>query len=235
MEIKGFQEMSLLDWPGKTCAVLFLNHCNFRCPYCHNAELAIGMDSQNIQPYYVISRLYERGQWIDGIVISGGEPLLNRDLPEFCRTLKTHLDIGIKLDTNGSNPNLLKILLHENLIDKISMDVKAPLEDEAYTRVSRANISTSLIEESINAIMDSGIGYEFRTTVCPSLLSESEILQIANELSCIGIVQEYTLQNFNPRRVLDTSFKDQPYSYDTLNKLKSKIMDQCRIKKCNIK
>lgn len=235
MEIKGFQEMSLLDWPGKTCAVIFLNHCNFRCPYCHNAELAIGMESQNIQSYYVISRLYERKQWIDGIVISGGEPLLNRDLPEFCRTLKAHLDIGIKLDTNGSNPNLLEILLRENLVDKISMDIKAPLEDEAYTRVSRANINVSVIEESINLIIDnSNISHEFRTTVCPSLLSESEIVQIASELSCLG-AQEYTLQNFNPRKTLDTSLKEVPYSYDTLNKLKSKIVDQCKIRKVNIR
>jgi len=235
MEIKGFQEMSLLDWPGKTCAILFLNHCNFRCPYCHNAELATGIESQNIQPYYIVSRLHERREWIDGIVISGGEPLLNRDLPEFCRTLKAHLDIGIKLDTNGSNPHLLKILLRENLIDRISMDIKAPLEDEAYTRVSRANISVSAIEESINLIVDSiNVSHEFRTTVCPSLLSESEIARIANELSCLG-VQEYTLQNFRSTKVLDPSFKEVPYSYDTLNRLKSKIVDQCKIRKINIR
>jgi pyruvate formate lyase activating enzyme len=237
MEIKGFQEVSFLDWPGKTSSVIFLNHCNFRCPYCHNAELAIGMESQNIPPSYVISWLYDRREWIDGIVISGGEPLLNRDLPEFLRALKTHLDISIKLDTNGSNPKLLQILLRENLVDKVSMDIKSPLEDERYSKICRTNINISLIEESINAIIDSNINYEFRTTVCPSLLKENDILQIATELSCIGgTLQEYSLQNFNPGKVLDSSFEDQiSYSYDTLNKIKAKITNQCTIKKISIK
>lgn len=236
MEIKGFQEMSLLDWPGKTAALVFLSHCNFRCPFCHNPELAVGVDSQNIQPYYVISRLYERREWIDGVVITGGEPLLNRDLPEFCRSLRAHLDVKIKLDTNGSNPALLGILLREKLIDKISMDIKAPLEEEAYARVSRANINVALIEESINLIVDSAIEYEFRTTVCPALLSEEDILTIANELSCIGgTIQEYTLQNFRPGILLDNSLQQTPYASEVLQRVRSRIMHQAKIRKCTLK
>lgn len=237
MEIKGFQEVSFLDWSGKTAAVIFLNHCNFRCPYCHNAELAIGMVvSQSFPSAYIISWLYDRRKWIDGLVISGGEPLLNRDLPEFLRAIRTHLDIDIKLDTNGSNPELLKILLRENLVDKVSMDIKAPLDDTLYSTIVKTNIDISKIEESINLIMDSSINYEFRTTVCPSLLSEKNILQIANELSCIGTIQQYTLQNFNSTKVLDDSFKQEvSYSYDILNKIKSKIIDECKIRKCTVK
>lgn len=236
MEIKGFQEVSFLDWPGKTASIMFLNHCNFRCPYCHNAELAIGIKSQNLPPAYIISWLYHKREWIDGIVISGGEPLLNRDLPEFLRAIRMHLDIGIKLDTNGSNPELLEILIRENLIDKVSMDVKAPLDDTLYSAIAKTNVDTSKIEQSINLIIDSSISYEFRTTVCPSLLSISNILQIANELSCIGTIQQYTLQNFNPTKVLDNSFEQQtPYSYDALNKIRFKIMDECKIRKCIVK
>jgi len=237
MEIKGFQEISFLDWPGKNPAIIFLNHCNFRCQYCHNPELACGLGGQSIPPAYVLSKLADKRGWIDSIVISGGEPTLNRGLVEFCRDIKTFLDIDIKLDTNGSNPKLLEILLNEELIDKVSMDVKAPLDEEKYKKVCQTVVDLSKIERSINLICDSCIDHEYRTTVLPSLLTEADILKIACELTCIcGKVKEYTIQNFRPVHVLNSGLqKEKPYDMETLKALQYKITQEYTVLKCTVK
>lgn len=237
MEIKGFQEISFLDWPGKNPAIVFLNHCNFRCKYCHNPELALGIDGQNIPPSYILSMLSEKKDWIDSIVISGGEPTLNKGLIEFCRDIKRFLDIPIKIDTNGSNPKILGILLNEGLIDKVSMDIKAPLDDDKYKNICQTFVSISNIEKSINMICDSCIDHEFRTTVLPSLLTKDDILQIACELSCIcGKVKEYTIQNFRSDRVLNEELKNyKSYDMETLEKIRNKILTEYNVIKCTIK
>lgn len=237
MEIKGFQEVSFLDWPGKNCAVIFLNNCNFRCQYCHNGELARGLESQNIPPAYILSKLYDKREWLDGLVISGGEPTLNRLLVEFCRDVKTHIGIQIKLDTNGSNPRLLEMLLAQDLIDKVSMDIKAPFEEEHYKTICSAHVDLQQLEASIALILDRNLDYEFRTTIVPTLLSEEDVLQIACELSCIcGTVQEYTLQNFNPAHVLNPALSNlSPYPSTIFRRLRTKILTDYQVLKCNIK
>ena len=237
MEIKGFQEISFLDWPGKNPAIIFLNRCNFRCTYCHNMSLAVGVDGQNIPPSYILSKIAEKKDWIDGIVISGGEPTLNRTLIEFCRDVRMFLGIAVKLDTNGSNPKLLQILLNEGLLDKVSMDIKAPLDEEKYKKVIHANIDLSQIEKSINLICDGGIDYEFRTTVTPDLLSENDILRIAQELTCISNpIKEYTIQNF---KIIDSlseqAKKLKSYSTNVLNQLRHKILNNYSVLKCTVK
>lgn len=235
MEIKGFQELSFIDWPGKNTCIIFLNHCNFRCCYCHNMQLAVGMCSQNIPPSYILMQLKEKKDWIDGIVISGGEPTLNKDLINFCRDIKTFIPtISIKIDTNGTNPKMIDILLKENLIDKISMDIKAPLSDEnLYNTICQANVPINLVENTINLIVDSNIDYEFRTTITPDLLSKEQIITIACELSCIcGCVKQYTIQNFDNT---NTKFKAYSYDKDILNNLKSKILLSYNISNLTIK
>lgn len=240
MEIKGFQLPSLIDWPGKIAAIMFLNHCNLRCRYCHNPNLARGdLANSNISPAYLLAKLYEKREWIDGLVLSGGEPTLNRDLPEFLRDIRSFLPkISIKLDTNGTNPNLLKVLLVEQLIDKVSLDIKAPLTDEdLYRWICQANVSTTAIEKSINLTLDAGCAIEFRTTVCPQLLTEEEIYKIACELACIcNPVSEFTIQTFNSSRsMLDNTLKGSfTYSKEILEKLQARIKKDlifnCKIK-----
>lgn len=239
MEIKGFQEVSFLDWAGKNSAIIFLNRCNFRCTYCHNRQLAIGIDGQNIPPSYVLSKLSTKKDWIDGIVISGGEPTLNRTLVEFCRDIRTFLDIGIKLDTNGSNPYLLEILINENLLDYVSMDIKAPLDQEKYKEIVKANIDIEKIEKSIHLICEGKVKYEFRTTVATNLLSEKDILQIIQELTCISNpIKEYTIQNFKLPDIADKKLEKlnlNPYPADTLKQIRHKILNNYDVLKCNIK
>jgi len=238
MEIKGYLPTSLIDWPGKTCSVIFLNRCNFRCRYCHNKDLAKGMESQNLPPAFVLSKILQKKKWISGVVITGGEPTLHRDLPELCRDIKYHLNIDIKLDTNGSNPTRLKLLLDQNLVDKISMDIKAPLDDNAiYNKTCQANINVDDIEKSINIIKEANVDHEFRTTICPALLSEEDILKIACELTCIcGRVQEYTIQNFRPNNTLDPEFKNiEPYPEEKLRDIRHKILQKYNILKCTVK
>jgi len=240
MEIKGIQNLSLTDWPGKTSSIIFFNRCNLRCKYCHNPSLALGMAGQNYPPAYVLSWLKGQKDFIDGIILSGGEPTLHKQIVEFCRDIRSYLDIAIKLDTNGTNPKLLNILLEEQLIDKISMDIKAPLDnDDKYKKICDAQIDVRKIEESINMIYDYGLDCEFRTTVIPCLLSEKDILDIACELSCIcgGQVKEYTIQNFNPSNPLldETLRHEKSYDKEILEKIKHTIMQKYGILKCNIK
>lgn len=239
MEIKGFQEISFLDWPGKNAAIIFLNLCNLRCRYCHNADLARGLNAQSIPPSYVLARLHERRNWIDGLVISGGEPTLNRDLPSFLEDVRSFLPIKIKLDTNGTNPHLLEILLKEKLVDRVSIDIKAPFDTRIYSHICQANIDVTKIEKSVNLICDSHVECEFRTTVCSTLLSENDVVEVARELSCIcGIVKEYTIQNFNPAHALDESLRrTMPYKVELLQKLGIRIQrdSNCNIIKCTVK
>jgi len=240
MEIKGIQNLSLTDWPGKISSIIFLNRCNLRCRYCHNPSLALGMAGQNYPPAYVLSWLKGQKDFIDGVVISGGEPTLHRPLVEFCRDIRSYLELDIKLDTNGTNPNFLKILLEDQLIDKVSLDIKAPLDnDEIYKQICGAQIDVKKIEESINLIYDYGVDCEFRTTVIPNLLSEQDIIDIACELSCIcgGQVKEYTIQNFNPLNPLldETLRSEKPYDKEILEKIRHKIMKEYGILKCTIK
>jgi len=194
MEIRGFLETSFLDWDGKVSSVVFLPACNFRCPYCSNWLLVREPATLPIVKLDNIERfLAERKDFIDGVVITGGEPTCHAWLPELAKRFKD-LGLLVKLDTNGTDPEMLKRLLASHLIDYIAMDIKAPL-DHKYEQATGARVDLGKIRESIKFIMNSGLDYEFRTTVIPNLLGESEIAEIAKT---IAGAKKYALQQFVP-------------------------------------
>jgi pyruvate formate lyase activating enzyme len=133
-EIKGVVDLSLVDWDGKLSSVIFLPRCNFRCPFCHNYALVLHPEKEKTIPLKrVEDNLWKQRHWLDGVCVTGGEPTLHGDLPEFCSELK---DIGllVKIDTNGTNPTMIERLTEKGLVDYVAVDVKAPLTVEKYSK-----------------------------------------------------------------------------------------------------
>ncbi|MDD1746376.1 MAG: anaerobic ribonucleoside-triphosphate reductase activating protein, partial [Methanomassiliicoccales archaeon] len=162
--IAGFNRTSLLDWDGCVSAVIYLPGCNFRCPFCHNRELVLTPEVyEEIPLEFIEEYVRENSEFLDGIVVTGGEPTIHRDLPELVKRIKA-LGMKVKLDTNGTNPEMLKDLIYAGLLDYVAMDLKAPL-DESYDDLAGAKVDLSKVKRSIEIIMGSGIDYEFRTTM----------------------------------------------------------------------
>lgn len=234
LQIKGFIQSSLLDWDGKIVSTLYVPYCDFRCPYCQNAGLVLKPQELETVPFEVIKDYLKRNKkWIDGICLTGGEPCIFKDLPEFIKKVR---DIGVmvKLDTNGAFPEMLQKIIKQKLVDYIALDIKAPLEQEAYTRAVGVSDKDVLkrVKESIKIIMDSGVDYEFRTTVVPILHKEKDIDEIAK---FIKGAKKYALQNFsNQGEILDPEFKKiKPYPIKTLNKMQklvSHYVDECVVR-----
>lgn len=175
---KGFIETSFIEWPGKIASVVFLPNCNFRCSWCHNMPLVLHPETlTDIHISDVVNRINELSGWVDGVVITGGEPTVSANLPEIIRVF-THHNIPVKLDTNGSRPDVLEDLLTQNLLSGISMDIKAPLNAEKYSAVSGVPVDIQVIKQSVQLIIHSGIWYEFRTTVLEDFHTDDDIEQI---------------------------------------------------------
>ena len=201
MIIGALQKTSLIDYPGEIAAVIFTQGCNFRCPYCHNPELVdsskFGTPLDNDK---VLDFLEFRKGLLDGVVITGGEPTIHPDLPEFLTKIKA-LGYSIKLDTNGTNPNMIRRVIDLGLVDYIAMDFKAPLGK--YQEVVRVHVNIQDIYESVEIIKNSNIKYEFRTTIVKQLLTPLDIQNIKAE---IGSGEKYCIQEFNPTKTLDEDF-----------------------------
>ncbi|HLF18708.1 MAG TPA: anaerobic ribonucleoside-triphosphate reductase activating protein [Candidatus Omnitrophota bacterium] len=223
MQIGGFQKFSLIEYPGKIAAVIFTRGCNFRCPYCYNSELISFAPSKNdVDESEVLDFLQRRKGFLEGVVISGGEPTLQNDLISFLDRLK-RMGYLTKLDTNGSRPDVLSKLIQLKLINFIAMDVKAPLH--RYHEVIGISFPVDKIEESIEIILQSGLKYEFRTTVVKTLLSEEDIKEIHGLLDG---ATAYRLQAFLPSsKVLDKTFLDkEQYTNREMNDLKARFEKQ---------
>ncbi len=189
MLIGGFQKFSLIDYPGKTCAIVFTIGCSFRCSYCHNPELVYPeLSPKPIPEEDIFSFLEKRKGKLDAVTITGGEPTLQEDLLEFILDVKK-LGFFIKLDTNGSNPSALRKAIKK--IDYVAMDVKAPLEK--YPGITNSGIDINKIRRSIELVMNSNINYEFRTTAAGSQLDESDMLKIGRliEGAKLHVLQKY--------------------------------------------
>ncbi len=221
LEIKGFLETSFVDWPGKICSVLFLPHCNLRCPYCHNHPLVLHPEQySSLSLRDLLNRLLSFRGWIDGVCLTGGEPTLHADLLSLIQKIK-RLGFLVKLDTNGSNPQLLKQLISEKKVDFVSMDVKAPLDPIRYSRIAGLSVSLDLIWESIRVLKRGAVEYEFRTTVVPGLHSRDDILRLGGQLRAGS---RMVLQNFNPENPMDPSLREtRPYGPEKLKELEREV------------
>jgi pyruvate formate lyase activating enzyme len=219
--IKGFLETSFVDWPGKVASVIFLSHCNFRCPYCHNYDLVLHPDQLPTIPFeQVIQQIKKYKGWVDGVCITGGEPTLFPALVQLIEQLRNE-HMLIKLDTNGSRPEVLKKLIDNHLVEHVAMDVKAPLNQESYSNCCGVSVDLEKIKGSIDLLRKTFISYEFRVTAVPTLLKKENLLMLANELKGS---ERLTLQNFNPEHPLDPALKNvKPYMEQEIQEMQEEM------------
>ena len=191
MKIKGLQKLTLLDYPGRLAATVFLGGCNMRCPFCHNASLVVRPDNTEITEDELFAFLESRRGKLSGVCVTGGEPTLNRELPSFISKIRA-LGYSVKLDTNGTNPEMLESLIRDGLVDYVAMDIKTSIEN--YGRVSGIpDIDTSKIERSIDLLLSGTVPYEFRTTVVRELHTASDFYSIGRRIEG---ARAYFLQSF---------------------------------------
>lgn len=221
-DIKGFLETSFLDWRGCISAVLFLPGCNFSCPFCHNYSLVTDPDTFETQPIrYVLGRLRSFVGWIDGVVISGGEPTLHPGLPMLIELIRSE-GFAIKLDTNGYRPNVVRSLVEAGSVDMVAMDVKAPLEELAYSRATGRAVDVERVRETVEFLKSCGIDHEFRSTILPAWHGEEELNQMGQSVrGC----RAWTLQAMNQ----DTAWnrqalgQDGVYSSEDITRLQAEL------------
>lgn len=227
MTFKGWQKTSLIEYPGKVATVLFTGGCNFRCPFCYNADLVqrpqelADLPGETVLEYLRTNRgLYQ------ALVIGGGEPTLNAETPEFLAEVKA-LDLCTGLETNGTNPDMIAGLLKEDLVDYIAMDVKAPLTWEAYRRAAGLNEGNRGWIEKIRATLEllktAKAEIELRCTLVPKIHNREDLLNLARQLQGH---RRFVLQQFVPERALDPLYRDEaPFNAETLRELHSQIAD----------
>lgn len=200
MIIGGLQKSSLIDYPGMVSCVLFLAGCNFKCPYCHNPDLVRGdlLSPMDIGDIYTF--LQRRESLLDGVVISGGEPTLQSDLLSLCQIIKG-LGYSVKLDTNGSHPEAIEMLLDKGVLDYIAMDIKT--DPPGYSLFFQKNGHPEDILDSIHIVKGSGIPHEFRTTCVKPFVDRQTVGHISRLIDGSML---YALQRFNPKTVLHPDF-----------------------------
>ena len=210
MKIGGLQPVTILDYPQKVAAILFTSGCNMRCPFCHNPDLVI---PENIEKSRLLDEgelllyLEKRKKYLDGLVITGGEPTIQPDIVDFCRKIRG-FGYDIKLDTNGLMPEVLEELLVEKLLDYIAMDIKGPVDE--YEKFCGVRGNRDKIYKSIEIIKNSGLKYEFRSTLVKGLHSEEDVLKMSQAIEGVDL---YYLQNFNFQdRLVDGAFSGESFS-----------------------
>ncbi len=221
MKICGVQGVSVIDYPGRIASVLFLGGCNFRCPFCQNADLVLRQESlPGLDLEEMMQSLEKKKGFVDGVVITGGEPLIHGEaLLSLLRRL-CEAGLAVKLDTNGYEVELLREALAAGLVDYVAMDVKTSLA--GYSKAAGKALDTRRIEQAIRIIMDSGARYEFRTTCVPGIVAESDIREIA---ALVSGAQRYYLQQFRPSGpMIDAEYEDvRPYDAATLGRFLSLV------------
>lgn len=227
MIIGGLQKISLIDYPGKMSAIIFTMGCNFRCPYCHNPEL-VDETGDVIAEEEVFSFLERRKNLLDAVTITGGEPTIHGDLIPFIRRIKT-MGFLVKLDSNGTNPEVLKAVIDERLVDYIAMDIKSPIR--SYSKTVGRPVDTDAIHESIMLLKANHVPYEFRTTVVKSLLSFDDFHAIGESIKG---AKTYYLQKFVPTKTLNPAFlKKTTYTDDEFNALRETM--EAYVENCSIR
>lgn len=229
MVISGLQKTTVIDYPGKVAAIVFTRGCNFRCPFCHNPELVIPEQyREEVPEREILGFLEKRRGVLDALVITGGEPLLHADIGDFIKKVRG-MGYAVKLDTNGTNPDLLEELLDRKLVDYVATDVKnAP---EKYEETVNARVNIDDVKKSIKIIMAKAPDYEFRTTVLPRLHKEEDFRAMGEMI--LG-AKRYYIQNFRPRQTLDPSFeKESSYTAKELavfKKIMEPYVENCEIR-----
>jgi pyruvate formate lyase activating enzyme len=231
MKIAGLQKNSFVDYPGKIAAVVFTPGCNMNCFYCHNQVLlGENTDKNLLDTKEVLEFLSDRRRFLEGLVISGGEPTLQDGLEEFIQDVK-RMGYCVKLDTNGTNPRMLKKLIEGKLLDYVAMDIKAP--PYKYDQICRVYVNMEKIRESMDLLMWGKVCYEFRTTFVPQL-NEEDILCIAGRIKGARL---YVLQQFRRQTVhdgkADMRLSIHPHSSDFIKGVAEKIRDM--VEKCEIR
>ncbi len=223
IKIAGIQKMTLIDYPGKVACTFFIFGCNFKCGYCHNPELVI---KENIINNYSIDKcldfLKRKRKYLDGVCITGGEPLINPDIKDFLFKIKK-IGYLIKIDTNGSNPDLLQEIIYRGLVDYIAMDIKSDIS--GYSKIIGVKFNPDSIKKSIKIILNSGIDYEFRTTLIPGFHNSKILDNLGKWLykNSNRKIKKYVLQNFIARKgeMINKNFEDKgSFSYEELTEMK---------------
>jgi pyruvate formate lyase activating enzyme len=211
MRINGFEGVSLIDYPGKICSIVYTSPCNFKCPFCHNPSL-VKVNSDVLSEEDILTDIFDRREFIDAVTVTGGEPALQPDLAAFFS--KIH-GIGLltKLDTNGYDPEILKKLVEGGLIDYIAMDIKT--SPDMYTKAAGLKVDAGKIKKSLNYIMNCGIDYCFRTTAVPGLVTDEDFRAIAHMIEGAPL---YVIQQFDNGMTLEPSYtKIKPYTEKQLD------------------
>jgi len=228
MKIGGFQKTSLLDYPKHISAIVWTVGCNFSCPFCYNTELVKGT-CKLFSEEEIFDYLKKRKNMLEAVVISGGEPFLQKDLKEFCKKVK---DLGykIKIDTNGTFPDKLKEIIEEKLVDYVSMDVKAPFSK--YDKLSGVSADKDKIKKSIKILKNSKVDYEFKTTVVPDLLDKEDIISVSK---MIKDSKKYYIQQFkNDTDVMSKELESlKPYSNEYLQNILKEVKPyfiECKVR-----
>jgi pyruvate formate lyase activating enzyme len=200
--IRAFVETSLVDWDGKLTSVVFFDKCNFRCPFCQNWELIIDPEKFPVIAWDTIKKkLQKKKGWVDGVVLTGGEPLVDKqEVLDLCTKIR-QLNLAIKIDTNGAYPAILQDFINRNLVDYVAMDVKAPL-DKSYDVATGTNVNIENIQKSIDILLSNQVAYEFRTTCVPGIINEKTIAEIGQR---IRNAQKWALQAYVP----DNAYKQE--------------------------
>ena len=199
MHIAGLQKMTLLDYPGQVACTVFLQGCNFRCPFCHNSSLLPGAGETLMEDAQLLAFLKKRVGLLDGVCITGGEPTLQKELPRLLKQIKT-LGYRVKLDTNGSNPEMLKAVVEAGNVDYVAMDIKnAPAQYEKTAGMKPALLEK--VEESVRYLMSGAVDYEFRTTVVEELHDADSVLEMGRWICALGgkPVKHWYLQQYMDR------------------------------------
>ncbi len=229
MNIGGLLKNTMIDYPGKLSCGIFISGCNFDCPYCHNPHLARGRSvrAAELDPDSIYRFMQARKGFLDGVVISGGEPTLQADLHDLCRHIKK-MGYAVKLDTNGSRPRVIARLIADGLVDYIAMDLKT--DPVSYAAYIQRNCNVGAILESIEIIMNSAVAYEFRTT-CVKPIVTPQIIE--NICRLIDGARLYALQRFHESDLLHPEFfKETNYEYDPEELGQLKAVAEPWVKNC---
>jgi len=230
MIIGGLQKTTLIDYPGKIACVVFLAGCNFRCPWCYSAELVLPLKivkQPRMEEKEFFDFLRSRKGLLEGVVVCGGEPTVNKELPQFIQRIK-NLGYPVKLDTNGSNPELIKILVKSGLVDYIAMDIKAPLNKKIYQTILGEGITLDEVKDTVDFLKQGKVDFEFRTTVVSTIHAKEDFLEIAKWIGGKDI--KYYLQNFRPEKTIAPEFeKIEPFKKEFLDQIVKEISPYFKI------